>query len=352
MLNHVRFRLWQSGPVNLPEWLTAWCREHLGAAPAEVLMRDEHLSEIFGLRLTDGREVVVKARTDQNGRAATCVEVQRLLAGRGFPCPPPLTGVTVHDGRAVHAEEWRPGGEVLRGDDPATGRLFGGLLARMVELASDIEVGGTSPGAVTAPLPNPEWVRWDHDDDGPWPAISYFDDRSARVTLPEPILDAATRLRERLSVVYLPRVLGHADWESQNLRWRGDEPWIVHDWDSLAWMPEAAIAGSAAGAFASHGQPTLAPLPSSAAFLDAYQEVRGPFDDQEIEVAWASSCGWPCTTPAVRRCMTARRWQSRRSANRRPNGYAWRAPDLSGVECSAVMRIILLGTYVTPSMVR
>ena len=63
----------------------------------------------------------------------------------------------------------------------------------------------------------------------------------------------------------------------------------MHDWDSLAWMPEAAIAGSAAGAFASYGQPTLAPVAGSAAFLEAYQEIRGPFDDQEIEVAWASS---------------------------------------------------------------
>jgi hypothetical protein len=289
MLNLVRFRLWHSGAVDVPEWLSAWCRKHLGAVPADVLMRDEHMSDIFGLRLTDGREVVVKARPDQNGRAATCVEVQRLLADRGFPCPPPLTGVTVHEGRAIHAEEWRPGGEMLLGDDPPTARRFGGLLARMVELASDIEVGGTAPGAVTAPLPNPEWVRWDHDDHGPWPAIPYHDTRSAGVTLPEPLLDAATRLRDRLSVVFLPRVLGHADWESQNLRWQGGEPWMVHDWDSLAYLPEAAIAGSAAGAFASSGQPTLAPPAASEAFLDAYQQVRGPFDDQEIEVAWASS---------------------------------------------------------------
>jgi Ser/Thr protein kinase RdoA (MazF antagonist) len=320
MLNHVRFRLWHSGPVNLPEWLAAWCRTHLGAVPADVLMRFEHTSDVFGLRLADGREVVVKSRPDQNGRTATCVEVQRVLAGRGFPCPPPLTGVTVHDGRAVHAERWQPGGEVRRGDDPATARLFGGLLARMVDLAADIEVGGTSPGAVTAPLPNPEWVRWDHDDDGPWPAIPDRDGKAAGVTLPEPILDTATRLRERLSAAYLPRVLGHADWESQNLRWHGGQPWAVHDWDSLAWMPEAAIAGSAAGAFASAAQPTLAPVPSSAAFLEAYQEVRGPFDDQEIEVAWAASLwlavhnargeavfGWPPVAIAAVREQAAER---------------------------------------------
>jgi hypothetical protein len=33
----------------------------------------------------------------------------------------------------------------------------------------------------------------------------------------------------------------------------------------------------------------LAPVASSRAFLDAYQRARRPFDDQEIEVAWAAS---------------------------------------------------------------
>ena len=40
---------------------------------------------------------------------------------------------------------------------------------------------------------------------------------------------------------------------------------------------------------ASAETPTLAPLESSAAFLEAYQEERRPFDDNEIEVAWAAS---------------------------------------------------------------
>jgi Ser/Thr protein kinase RdoA (MazF antagonist) len=277
--------LWQSVPVDVPEWLQSWCRQHLGAPPADVLMDEP---PVTGLRLDDGREVLVKARPDQNGRAATCIEVQRVLAGQGFPCPSPLTGMTVHEGLAVHAEEWSPGGEVRTGDDPATARDFAVLLARMVELAADLEVGGPAPGAVTAPLPNPEWLRWDHDDDGPWPAVPYYDNQP-RVALPDVVEDAAHRLRERLSVVYLPRILGHGDWESQNLRWHGDTPAVVYDWDSVAWLPEAAIVGSACGAFASWGRPTLAPLASSEAFLRAYQEVRRPFDDQEIEVAWATS---------------------------------------------------------------
>ena len=38
-----------------------------------------------------------------------------------------------------------------------------------------------------------------------------------------------------------------------------DHP-AVHDWDSLAWQPEAALVGAASGSFASAGPPTLAPI--------------------------------------------------------------------------------------------
>jgi hypothetical protein len=88
----------------------------------------------------------------------------------------------------------------------------------------------------------------------------------------------------------LPCVLGHADFEAQNLRWHGRQVWAVHDWDSLAWQPEAALVGAASGAFASSGPPTLAPVESSEAFLLAYQDIRGRlFTAVEQEIAWAAS---------------------------------------------------------------
>jgi Phosphotransferase enzyme family len=272
----------------LPTWLDPWCRAHLGSSPADVLHRSAHMSDVFGLRLADGREVAVKARPDQDGRAATCVEVQRFAAAQGFPAAAPLTGVTVEAGVAIHAEEWRPGGHLRRGDDPATARLFARLLAELVAVVADVEVGGDAPGAVEPPLPNPEWTRWDQDR----PQTDATTKRTRRND-DGPETDAATRrLRDRMAVVYLPRVLGHGDWETQNLRWNGDEPYAVHDWDSLCWLPEAAIAGAACGAFASAETPTLAPIASSEAFLDAYQAARRPFGDDEIEVAWAASL-WP-----------------------------------------------------------
>lgn len=96
----------------------------------------------------------------------------------------------------------------------------------------------------------------------------------------------------RLRQADLPSVIGHADWEAQNLRWHGSEPHAVHDWDSLAWLPEAAI-GAASGAFASTEIPDLAPLESSAVFVDAYEHGRGQaFTVDERQVAWAASL-WP-----------------------------------------------------------
>lgn len=100
----------------------------------------------------------------------------------------------------------------------------------------------------------------------------------------------ARGVRDRLLSAALPPVLGHADWESHNLRWNGAKAHVVHDWDSVAWMPEAALAGLAAGGFASVGQPVLAPLESSVAFLDAYELRRGrALSSEERAVAWAAS---------------------------------------------------------------
>jgi Ser/Thr protein kinase RdoA (MazF antagonist) len=264
----------------LPEWLPAWCRDQLGSEPAVLLFRSHQVSMVFGLRLADGREVVVKARAD-DGRAASCVAAQARLAGRGFPCARPLTPVVRVGQLAVHAEEHRPGGEVLRGDSPDVAVRCAEVFARLMA-----ELAGVT---VAPPLPNPPWVRWDHTGSGPWPAMDFLD-RLDQSAVPEHIVDTAARARKRLLAADLPSVLGHADFEAQNMRWRGRQVWAVHDWDSLAWQPEAALVGAASGSFASDGPPTLAPIGSSAAFLAAYQEFRGrPFTGEELAVTWAAS---------------------------------------------------------------
>ncbi|WP_329045341.1 phosphotransferase [Amycolatopsis sp. NBC_01488] len=262
--------------------ISSWCAEHLGSVPVEVLFERRSLSEVVGLRLADGREVVVKAR-EHDGRAASCVAAQERLAERGFPCPRPLTAVSVADGLAVHAEEYRPGGAVLRGDSPDVAARYAAVFARLMTELAGIPVA--------PPLPNPRWARWDHRDPGLWPAIGFLDERDQGV-VPAYVVAAAVRARARLLVADLPCVLGHADFEAQNLRWH-DDVWAVHDWDSLAWQPEAALVGAASGTFAGDSPSTLAPIESSAAFLVTYQDLRGRrFTAQEREIAWAASL-WP-----------------------------------------------------------
>jgi hypothetical protein len=264
----------------LPDWLPAWCLDHLGGEPAGVLFRVQQVSMVFGLRLAGGTEVVVKARADA-GRAVSCVAAQALLAERGFPCARPLTPVTGVGSLAVHAEEFRPGGEVLRGDSPDVAVRYAEVFARLMA-----ELAGLT---VAPPLPNPPWVRWDHADPGAWPAIDCLDNRD-QSAVPGYVADTAERARRRILAAGLPCVLGHADFEAQNLRWHGQQVWAVHDWDSLAWQPEAALAGAASGSFASAGPPMLAPVESSEAFLAAYQDIRRRlFTAAELQLAWAAS---------------------------------------------------------------
>jgi hypothetical protein len=267
----------------LPPWLPGWCLDKLGSGPVEVLFGLERTSTVFGLRLADGASVVVKARVNGD-RAGSCVAAQARLATRGVPCARPLTPVVRVGPLAVHAEELRPGGEVLHGDSPDVAVRYASVFARLMAALGDV--------VVAPPLPNPRWVRWDHAGSGLWPAIAFLDDRN-QGAVPSYVVETASRARKRLLASGLPPVLGHADFEAQNLRWHGPEVWAVHDWDSLAWQPEAALVGAASGAFASAGPPTLAPIESSAAFLTAYQEARGrTFTASETEVAWAASL-WP-----------------------------------------------------------
>lgn len=266
--------------VGVPGWLSGWCTDQLGDEPVSLVFQHRSMSSVFGLRLADGRDVVVKAR-DDDGRAGSCVAAQARLAERGFPCARPLTPAVHVGGLAVHAEELRPGGQVLVGDSPEVAVRYATVFAQLMAELENL--------TVAPPLPSPRWVRWDHTDPGIWPAIPELDDLD-NDALPAYVVDTAERVRKRLHASGLRCVVGHADFEAQNLRWCDGELWAVHDWDSLAWQPEAALVGAASGAFANASQPTLAPIDSSAAFLAEYQDIRRRrFSAEEQQVAWAAS---------------------------------------------------------------
>lgn len=264
-----------------PEALSDWCRQWLGAVPDRTLFETGNLSAVIGLALTDGRRVVVKARRPDR-RIIACVDVQRRLWEVGFPCPRPLAGPAPLADLSVTAESYLPGGRQLP-PTPSLAASFGESLARLVTMAP--------PPSHVPPLnPPPPWLQWNHTLAGLWPRpISTQVDLNA-LSGPHWLDEIAHRVQNRLARFDAPAVIGHSDFESQNLRWRAGRLYAVHDWDSVVALPEAVIAGAAAAAHpAIDSAAAAASIAQNKSFLHAYAgRRRKPWTANEREVCWAA----------------------------------------------------------------
>lgn len=244
-----------------------------------MIFETQQISTVIGVRLRGGRKVIVKMRAPAE-RIGTCAAVQRLLWERGFPCPQPLAGPAPYASAVATAEACIEGGDPL----PRSGAAahFARWLARLVGLVAPHEVArGLEP--------EPYWMNWDHDLIATWPPDPNVD-LNARPG-PDWLERAGALARDRLRAASdLTDVIGHADWESQNLRWRGHDLHVAHDWDSLVRSPEAMVAGMASLMFPSTGITNeAATIEESEVFLDTYQAERGrAFTREELEVAWAA----------------------------------------------------------------
>jgi hypothetical protein len=237
-----------------------------------------HLSRVAGYRLPDGAEVVVKSRPAAE-RVLACLDLQSFIWSRGFPCPQPLAGPTLLNGQLVTAEAYVAPGEKLRGPEAAA--RFAQAFARLVSITAGVQPRLT----LEPPLP---WLGgWLHDGAGLWPpADDLPDDLNAIDT---PWLDGLARgAAQVLQAATLPSVVGHADWTATNLEWLNGELHVVHDWDSLAYLPEAALAGGASVLYCSEST-AAATIEHSEAFLAAYEVARAKaFDREERSVLWAA----------------------------------------------------------------
>jgi hypothetical protein len=254
--------------------------EHLGSPPADEMFRSGYLSAVIGLRLADGREVVVKVRPD-SPRIAACVEVQRRVFQAGYPCPRPLTGAVPFGGDVATAEAYVPGGAMLPGAGHAA-RAFAEAFAWLIRLAP-------RPAEVSTLDPAPSWAAWNHAGDGLWPCPEDPDVNLNEVAGPEWIDDAGRRARDRLRASESETVIGHGDWLAGNLRWIGDELLVVHDWDSMTADSEAVLVGFAAALYSAVRDDELATVGDTERFLVAYCHARGrEFSAGELERSWAA----------------------------------------------------------------
>jgi hypothetical protein len=261
--------------------LAVWCRRWLGAPPAAELFEAGYLSTVKGLRLADGREVVVKVRPP-GSRLNGCAVVHRALWTAGYPCPEPLVDLQPLGGYAATAETL-----VLDVDDPPPNSELAALsaaaLARLVQLAPD-------PGSVPSLAPSPSYAGWDHTEPGLWPTPEDRDVDLNAHPQPQWLARVAAAVRDHLRGYRGDPVIGHGDWHPENLRWQGPRLIAVHDWDSVICQPEPAIAGLAAASFLGiGGPPGMAAVEDSAAFLDAYQQARGrQWTSRDYAACWAA----------------------------------------------------------------
>jgi hypothetical protein len=268
--------------------LATWCVRHLDSAPVERFFGADHLSEVHGLRLANGRKVVLKLRGRQE-RLHGCHAVHEALWQAGIPCPEPLVGPQpLADDEPdvwVTAETWADATEIRRGDD---------LPEVYAQLLADIVAASPAADSVPSLEPTLSWLRFDHGDPHrtwPPPASDRWDPHRIEADLPPIVPETARRARARLLAADLPvddHVVGHGDLSGLNTRWRGPDP-VVHDWDSVVALPEAVLAGNTAVDFVSDEITRLATLEQADRFLDAYAAARGlTWTANDLEIAHAT----------------------------------------------------------------
>ena len=120
--------------------LDAFCEEHLGLGVGEVLFCELSVGAAFGLRLTDGRRIFLKAHPpDRPPEFLRAVRtVQGHLFGRGFPCPRPVVDPAPFGLGLATVDEFVDEGEHVDAHEPAVRRTMARTLARLVELVGEV----------------------------------------------------------------------------------------------------------------------------------------------------------------------------------------------------------------------
>jgi hypothetical protein len=248
----------------------AFCRTHLAAAVGDVLFRATSVGVVYGVRLNDGRRVVIKAH--QPREAAQALEavhrVQAHLHREGFPCPAPLVApTTLINGLAV-AEELVDAGDFRDTHEPGYRRLMAEALAWHLEVTRACGHPAALGGGWSLYTPGRLWPRELHT-----PILDF----EATAEGAEWIDAIAAKAKERAAGPG-ELVVGHHDWSGKHFRFAGDRVAVIYDWDSVRLGPEAVIVGNAAMTFtANFDLPglKLTPTPDEVrAFVDEYSVAR------------------------------------------------------------------------------
>jgi hypothetical protein len=284
-------------PDRIAGCVDRFCARELGSSISRYELFATSVMSVHGVRLADGRRVVVKVARESLGAGflSAVQTVQSQLASRGFPAPRPLLGPTAMEAGIAVVEELLDRGTAACAHDASTRRALADALARIVELCRGFEaLPGLGPSLLASPARGELW---------PEPHDRRFD--FVRTAAGAGWIDQlAARARERLAAANGAVVVAHSDWRTEHVRFDGEKIVASYDWQSLAVGPEPVLVGQAAHAFtADWSKPQQRQHPTldeSRAFVADYEAARGTrFPHAEREALDAS---WVYATAYGARC--------------------------------------------------
>jgi len=271
----------------IAQQVSHFCIHEFGSAIAEYLFYESSQGAVSGLKLDDGRHVVIKIH--QPGQSEDFLRavhaVQNHLHRHGYPCPRPILGPRpLANGLAV-VEELVDDGIYLDAHDPAIRQRMAEAFAWLVELSLDVR---HQPGLPTGLLSNlPPGDLWPK----PHSAIFDFQATSSGAEWIDRLASEAQRI-----MLSCPgeNVLGHTDWSVKHFRFIAGKTHVIYDWDSLRLDKEPLLVGDAARGF-----PMTWNLPEPIritptqdelhAFVAEYEEARGKIFTNAERIALAAS---------------------------------------------------------------
>lgn len=255
----------------------------LGSRPAEFLFVQARVGVVVGVRLRDGRRVVVKVFQRGRRPSRALRYVQRVAADAGVPAPRPI----VRRSRVWHSpaiiDELLPGAPCAL-SLPERRAVFATELARFIDTVG-AAVGPRGLRLRPHRLPPADGALWPqpHDFDADFASTTdgaaWIDDHARRALAVGPRSAGDT-------------VIGHGDWWEQNLGFDGSEVVAIYDWDDVVRDREPLFVGLAAITIPSGAPPEVqagADPEGAREFVDAYERARRPFTAAERRAVGAAA---------------------------------------------------------------
>jgi hypothetical protein len=281
-------------PGRIAASVDQFCVRSLGASIERYQFFSTSVHSVHGVKLADGRRVVIKVARPSPGAESCFAAVQTVqshLAASGFPCPQPVLEATeLHGGVAV-VEQLLDRGAPANGHHPWIRREMAAGLAKQVDLCRGfVGLGGLGAPLVATPLPGQLWPG----------AQDHTFASAARARGTQWIDELASAARASLAAADDDVVIAHSDWRSEHVRFKRAKIVATFDWESLAVGPEAAMLGQIAHTltidFGIKQRRRMPTLRDFRAFVAAYESARGrdftAAQHKTIDAAWVYSTAY------------------------------------------------------------